>query len=263
MEKNADYTILRSVLFDNGRGFAFGQHESPRAPQPFVTWQFAEEQGRRDYYWGHYHGDAQTADLDFSARIKDYQRMYHVRIVEQPERETYQYYSTQRPVDIGTYPKPAQNQPIEIINYDSRLPVEDGVFSAWGVLFYAQPLTGAELRDYELRPSRYNPDERQRIHEQAQAVGKWEEAQELSEGRRVTRWSPQQGCFMLKDKATPERLAECMQAVELREAIAAEYINRRKGPAPISQQMKQAQKLAEAERGPVETKKADPDRGGR
>ena len=47
MEVNADYIIRQSVLFDNGRGFALG--ESSKAPAPFVTWQFTEERGRRDY----------------------------------------------------------------------------------------------------------------------------------------------------------------------------------------------------------------------
>ena len=69
MEVNADYIIRQSVLFDNGRGFALG--ESPKAPAPFVTWQFTEEQGRRDYYWGHYYGDKTAAEKDFTARIED------------------------------------------------------------------------------------------------------------------------------------------------------------------------------------------------
>ena len=36
----------------------------------------------------------------------------------------YKYYSTQRPVDIGTFPKPPHNAPAEIVNYDRRSPVE-------------------------------------------------------------------------------------------------------------------------------------------
>ena len=44
------------------------------------------------------------------------------------------YYSTQRPVDIGTYPKPPDNQPLSIVNYDDdrRRPVADGRLMAWG-----------------------------------------------------------------------------------------------------------------------------------
>ena len=64
----------------------------------------------------------------------------------------YRYYSTQRPVDIGTFPKPPDNKPVEIHNYDSRIPVEDGSMHAWGYLEYAKPLTEKEAGDYELKP---------------------------------------------------------------------------------------------------------------
>lgn len=46
------YTLLRSIRFDNHRGFALAHN--PAAPAPFVTWQFTEENGRRDFYWGRY-----------------------------------------------------------------------------------------------------------------------------------------------------------------------------------------------------------------
>lgn len=85
MERNAGYEITQSILFDNGRGFALG--ETPEAPAPFVTWQFTEEQGKRDYYWGHYHSDGATAEKDFMARAADYQRRYGVREVKRPISE--------------------------------------------------------------------------------------------------------------------------------------------------------------------------------
>ena len=69
------------------------------------------------------------------------------------ENSRYRYYSTQRPVDIGTFPKPTDNKPVEIHNYDSRIPVEDGSMLAWGYLEYAKPLTEKEASDYELRPA--------------------------------------------------------------------------------------------------------------
>ena len=80
------------------------------------------------------------------------------KTAEQPapglqENGRYRYYSTQRPVDIGTFPKPADNKPVEIHNYDSRIPVEDGSMLAWGYLEYAKPLTEKEARDYELKPA--------------------------------------------------------------------------------------------------------------
>ena len=40
----------------------------------------------------------------------------------------YKYYSTQRPIDPGTFPQPEGNPPLEVINYDERLPVSGEVF---------------------------------------------------------------------------------------------------------------------------------------
>ena len=79
MEENQGYVIRQSILFDNGRGFALA--ENPGAPNPFVTWQFTEEQGNRDYYWGHYYNDRTTAEKDFSSRVSGYQKSYGVHEV--------------------------------------------------------------------------------------------------------------------------------------------------------------------------------------
>ncbi len=102
--------IRRTILFDNKCGFVLG--ENPKAPNPYVTWQFNEQDGHRDYFWGHYHNEPDMAERDLHNRAEDYQRRYHVFEVEQaPDKETYKYYSTQRPIDIGTYPKSDFNRP--------------------------------------------------------------------------------------------------------------------------------------------------------
>lgn len=69
------------------------------------------------------------------------------------ENGRYRYYSTQRPIDIGTFPKPEGNAPVEIHNYDNRQPVEDDAMLAWGYLEYVKPLTEKEMNDYELKPA--------------------------------------------------------------------------------------------------------------
>ena len=43
MEINANYVIRRTILFDNKCGFVLG--ENPKAPNPYVTWQFNEQDG--------------------------------------------------------------------------------------------------------------------------------------------------------------------------------------------------------------------------
>lgn len=80
MDENQGYVIRQSVLFDNGRGIALGEH--PR--EGFVTWQFTEEKGRRDYYWGHYYDDGAAAEKDYIDRAADYQRRFGVREVKRP-----------------------------------------------------------------------------------------------------------------------------------------------------------------------------------
>ena len=147
------------MTFDNDRGFALGHNEA--APNPFVTWQFTEtESGQRDYYWGHYHNEMKWAEKDFLKRIDDYKELFHVQERPEGQREKpdyYRYYSTQRPVDLGTFPKPPGNAPVEIINFDERRMVEGGTIRAWGELAYLKPLTEKQMDDYELRPAPGNP----------------------------------------------------------------------------------------------------------
>ena len=81
------------------------------------------------------------------------------------QQELYRYYSTQRPVDIGTYPKDPDNPLTGFLNYDERTSVEHGAFRAWGEVIYRSPLTPDQIYQYELRPSRDNPDVRRTMAE--------------------------------------------------------------------------------------------------
>lgn len=80
MEENQGYVIRQSVLFDNGRGFAMG--ENFKAPNPFVTWQFTQEDGKRDYYWGHYFNEECEAIGDYNRRVFYHERDYGVHRLE-------------------------------------------------------------------------------------------------------------------------------------------------------------------------------------
>lgn len=162
MDKNQGYSILKAVMLENGRGFALGEH--PTAPSPYVTWACYDDK--------HYGNDLAAMEKDFSDRVQDYQRLYHVEIVQTEAPGLYKYYSTQRPVDIGTYPKPPHNAPDEIVNYDQRIPVEGGAFLAWGHLTYTKPLTERQTADYELRPAPDNPDRPRPIAQQMKEAAK-------------------------------------------------------------------------------------------
>ena len=157
MDKNQGYEIIQAVMLENGRGFALGHN--PAAPSPYVTWAcYDDRDGQRQYEWGHYGSDRAALEQDFAARVQEYRRLYNVGVKQTEAPGLYKYYSTQRPVDIGTFPKPPRNAPDEIVNYDQRVPVENGSFLAWGHLTYTRPLTKRQASDYELRPAPDNPN---------------------------------------------------------------------------------------------------------
>ena len=157
MDKNQGYSLLKTIMLENGRGFALGH--SPTAPSPYVTWAcYDDDKGQRQYEWGHYGNDLGKLEKDLVNRVTEYQRLYKVKIAQTEAPGLYKYYSTQRPVDIGTFPKPPRNAPDEIVNYDQRVPVENGSFLAWGHLTYTRPLTAKQADDYELRSAPDNPD---------------------------------------------------------------------------------------------------------
>ena len=175
MDKNQGYEIIKAVMLENGRGFALGHN--PAAPSPYVTWAcYDDKDGQRRYEWGHYGSDRAALEQDFAARVQEYQRLYNVGVKQSEAPGLYKYYSTQRPVDIGTFPKPPRNAPDEIVNYDQRVPVENGSFLAWGHLTYTRPLTKRQASDYELRPAPDNPDRPRSIREQMKTAAKQAEA---------------------------------------------------------------------------------------
>jgi hypothetical protein len=66
------YQIARSLTFDNGAGVAFGV--DPQAAFPLATWLFNVEDGKRNYYDGHFFilTNADLARLSFSDRVAQY-----------------------------------------------------------------------------------------------------------------------------------------------------------------------------------------------
>lgn len=61
------------------------------------------------------------------------------------------YYSTQRPVVPGSFPKPQGNKVLDIVNFDDRMAVpEIGGRPAWGYVEYEKPLSPELEKSYEL-----------------------------------------------------------------------------------------------------------------
>ena len=249
------YKIQKSIIFENDRGFALAHN--PDAVAPFVTWMFKEdENGVRDYFWGHYIGDGETAAQDYDLRVSEYRQEYG--LAEKPAPESYKYYSTQRAVSIGTFPK-TEAGPNNIVNFDRRSLVEHDRFMAWGYLEYSAPLTKKQMDDYELRPAPGNPD-RRRMEEQAQVVGKWEQAHRIPDTRRLTWWYPDFGVFVVNESVTPERLAKQHNLIV--DAIARAN-EKRAAKKPIAEQLAEAGKQAERDAktriptGPTQSREAE------
>lgn len=159
--KAQGYEIIQEIVFEDGHGFAMGGNSL--ADFPYGIWQFTEiPDGKRDYYLGRYEPSLESAIREFKRRKDNYQFLFHVdrKMEGKRQRMYYRYYSTQRPVDIGTYP----NRPIVIVNYDvdRRCPVAGGIFCAWGEVTYDVPLTKEEIEAYELKPSPCNQDQTSR-----------------------------------------------------------------------------------------------------
>lgn len=64
------------------------------------------------------------------------------------------YYSTQRPIMPGTFPKSQGNKVVEIYNYDNKTYCEELGQEAWGYIDYEHPLALEQASDYELTPSK-------------------------------------------------------------------------------------------------------------
>ena len=251
------YAIRRSIVFENDRGFALA--ENSNAPQPFVTWQFTENKGGgREFYWGHYTQSADSAAKDFETRVAEYQKDYGVsEKAARPAPDVYKYYSTQRPVDIGTFPKTGSG-PAEIVNFDQRESVENGKFLAWGYLLYHAPLTEKQMANYELRAAPGNSDRfrltPEQLEQQTQVVGKWEQAKHIPDAKRLTWWYPDFGVFVKNELVSDAELSKRYEKVMESKARPARKI-------PISKRLKegaeQAAKDNAARSAPVKNTEKD------
>lgn len=174
----------------------------------------------------------------------------------------YRYYSTQRPVDIGTFPK-FGDQPIQIENYDSRKWVEGGAFRAWGVLTYTTPLTPKQMDDYELRAAPGNLDSMklapEQLEQQVQLVGQWEQARRIPEVKRLTWWYPDFGAFVQKEYVTDAELTGRYEKVLESQARTAREKAEKK---PMAERLKEGAEQAAKDNAarPASVKDTEKDR---
>lgn len=60
------------------------------------------------------------------------------------------YYSTQRPITPGSYPKPRDNRILEIVNFDEKIYCAEPGRDCWGYIEYEKPLSEKEANACEL-----------------------------------------------------------------------------------------------------------------
>ena len=80
------------------------------------------------------------------------EKLFNDYMKQNIETKTYKYYSLERPVSLGTYPKKSNS--INIVNYDTKQLIDDIGRLAWGYIEYKEPLTKNDCYEYELEPSR-------------------------------------------------------------------------------------------------------------
>jgi hypothetical protein len=152
----------------------------------------------------------------------------------------YKYYSMQRPIDIGTFPK-ADGGPAYIVNFDMREYVENASFRAWGYLAYNAPLSQEQLDIYELRAASDNPDQVKtspyQFEARLQIIGEWESAKKLPDMKRLTWWHPDFGVFVKKSWVTHEQVAE-----RFGDTLNSKARDAGKQPRRIAEQFSEAQK---------------------
>lgn len=62
----------------------------------------------------------------------------------------FRYYSTQRPVAPGSFPKPVGNPVVQIVNFPAKRYVDVIWKQAYGYIDYEKPLTEKDAAQYEL-----------------------------------------------------------------------------------------------------------------
>ena len=94
-----DYIVKQAVLFDNDRGFAYGHN--PEAVSPYATWQFTNDNGAFDHYWGHYFSREDKALIDYITRAESYGKAHGIKEKGLPTRTSAA--ESEIPEKSGTY----------------------------------------------------------------------------------------------------------------------------------------------------------------
>lgn len=114
----------------------------------------------------------------------------------------YKYYSLRRPLMPGCIP--ASVEIVSIVNYDNRMRVENGRYEAWGEFECSGKISVREMDQYELAPSRTNPDIMAVLDNMLEVIGTYEDRYDVPD--RFTWFNPDIGYMW--DQWVPYRKLE-------------------------------------------------------
>jgi len=159
----------------------------------------------------------------------------------------YKYYPTQRPIDIGGFPKTVYG-PVRIVKFDKREWMENATFRAWGYLMYDAPLTQKQIADYELRAASNNLDcmrvSPYQLAPQIEVIGKWETAHCVPDAKRLTCWHDDMGVFVKKEWASAEQVAGRFgQLIEMKGLTSKKIAAPKRIAAQMAEAGKQVQRV--------------------
>lgn len=245
MEDSRGYQIQKEATFENGRGFALAHN--PTAQEPYVILHFSVmPDGERNVY------DLTTCrgilppEKEFEKFLSAYDYVYHIPRQAEGQKQTdityYRYY-TRYPLDNNTFPNSKELGLVEIAPYAKQTLVEGNTIRTWGEVVYTKPLPEKTVEKYELKPSRLNSNMKERIAEQAQVIGKWEDSRHIDDQKRLTWFNSDFGSYELKPSVTPEQLINLV-------AIVKELQAERRQKPSIAAQLQEGAKQAKEHREP-------------
>ena len=130
-----------------------------------VVDEFPQERRGQAVHLGNYSNDRKSAERNCADRMGEHMNRFSAEFRQLEVPGLYKYYSTQRPVDIGTFPKPRDNQPDKIVNFDWRVPVEGDAFLFWDCPTYTKPLARKEAAEQARLENRPAPEKKPECEE--------------------------------------------------------------------------------------------------
>lgn len=151
---NADFDLDSDKVASDIKGFAKSPDKNEALIIPSLRDQHIEELIQMTEVYGIRELFEEIAEREengsiLNERFGSYSYEELKGAMQEFKKDKFRYFSTERPVSIGTYPIDGM---ISFVNYNERTYAEEIGREAWGELYYNRELSEKETRDYELMP---------------------------------------------------------------------------------------------------------------